>query len=123
MSNSIKMNSAQHSETNNTQHNIVEVTVKVSGVADGTKCIDVFLVATDDQYGRVTVAYEIAYDEERVVVYDGAVNVEDPDTAPLEEHDSAGSVSPNYAGLAWIARNIAMCVVMGDAWRVETPDC
>ena len=51
-----------------------------------TKCIEIFAFANGED--DCTIAYELTGDEEKMFVYNGAVNTEDPGEGPMEEYET-----------------------------------
>lgn len=62
---------------------IEELNAKVNG-----NVVDVFAVAKDDEFGEVTLAYELFGGNESIFVYAGRINREDPGEGPYDEYGS-----------------------------------
>lgn len=63
-----------------------------------TKCVEIFAFANGEN--DCTIAYELTGDEEKMFVYDGAVNTEDPGEGPVEEYESRGeAIKSEYGDL------------------------
>jgi len=50
-------------------------------------CVDIFAYAKGDGEGTVTIGCELGEDE-KMCVYDGVVNTEDPGEGPMEEYNN-----------------------------------
>lgn len=69
-----------------------EITAKVLDTANG-KFVDVLAHVEDEEYGEVTLGYELGGEGEKFVISYGRINAEDPGDVPSEEFADRNAVA------------------------------
>lgn len=67
---------------------------------NGTKNIEIYAFARDENNSEATLTYEMVGNEEQMFVYDGVINTEDPGEGPAEEYaNRQEALSSEYGNL------------------------